>query len=126
MPHRKVCYMTVSYTHLDVYKRQTLQLSPLIDYGVLATTSAPATGINPQSILAYNFTPGDRCRIISQTNQSTGNVTLVNSFNDVQVFSYDAATNILCIEALNADIVSSEKNILIELYTCLLYTSRCV
>ena len=101
---------------------QTLfSLTPLTDYGVPATETAAASGENPNSILSYNYTPGDRCRLISQFDTTNNTNPVFNILYDVQVLSYDAATQLLCVEGLDESIFLNphtlHNSILIELYT---------
>jgi hypothetical protein len=64
---------------------------------------------NPNSILSYDYTPGDRCTI----HQQNGN--WVSGY-DVQVVGYEAASGILTIQKKSA-LTAGASGILLEIYT---------
>ena len=72
-------------------------------------TVSSISGTIPNSILSYDYSPGDRCTIHKQTD------TWVSGY-DVEIVGYDVDTNKLTIQK-GADLVTGTNITLIEIYT---------
>ena len=100
-----VCVCAVSYTHLDVYKRQTLYRSGVIHGGAYFTYHSIVIRFN------YHFKNVTRCSFFIFTPTSSDRI----------LFGYTPAMLYICFIFVN---IGPRFGALV--YTCLLYTSRCV
>lgn len=113
-------FIQFTATDLDVSNssKAIVYLKPLYDYWQVNQQSNPDAF--PKSPINYSYTPGDRCRLISQ-NSTTSATALFNTLYDVEVIAYDAATNKLTLQGLTGvsfgNQAASDSQIIIEIYT---------
>ena len=114
--------MTVSYTHLDVYKRQALGSNATVNnvrgvaLGAKSETAAPvSTASETINGLKYNYAGGTADSTVSVGNNSTKRTITNVAAGRVNAQSTDAINGSQLYGVANA--VGN---------VCLLYTSRCV
>ena len=101
--------ITVSYTHLDVYKRQQVYSYEYTDDGKIAS----------ETIGKYDT--GETTEIHGYTYDAYGQLTEeVNSSLLGAGYAYDDRENLISVQRQTADGTET------RVFTCLLYTSRCV